>query len=153
MIDEQHEHLVDIIRRWISVNGYRRRLCARSTCQAADWCVCMLCRAPQGIFYLLFSAQTEFTQEPKHLGPCVVQTWRFFSFFHFKPEKAVKKTIEGTDVECTGLNLDIFAYIYSRFTWKFLNLKKFSRDCWGQESAPYCVVWSLFTGRKLTRSL
>lgn len=32
-----------------------------------------------------------------------------FFFFLFKPEKAVKKTIEGTDVECAGLNLEVFS--------------------------------------------
>ena len=135
-----------------------KRLPSRIVCAInvpGCWLMCVY--AVQGptrhLLSFVFSPDRIYSRTKASWPMCCADLTFFFSFFHFKPEKAIKKTIEGTDVECTGLNLDIFAYIYSRFTWKFLNLKKFSRDCWGQESAPYCVVRSLFTGKKLTRSL
>lgn len=65
-----------------------------------------------------------------------------FFFFLFKPEKAVKKTIEGTDVECAGLNLEVFSPPDTPGSLEsFWIKKKSSRDCGGQETTPYRVVW------------
>ncbi len=41
-------------------------------------------------------------QSSRLLAICMQTRW----YFHIKPEKAVKKTMERIDVECAGLNLD-----------------------------------------------
>lgn len=126
MTDEQHEHWVDIIGQWISVKCYRRGF--TSVCQTVDWCVCVCVRcrglAARHLLSFVFIPDRIYTRPKVAVSwPYVTQTWWYF---HMKPGKAVKKTMGRTDVECAGLNSDVF--FPSRYSWPAWKLNFFSKS-------------------------